>query len=171
MELLFAALVTFIAVGVLAATVCESLRRRRRANALGRYAHGQRMRFAAEDHLDLPNRYRQFALMQCGHDLTAENLCDRRSTIGRARTFDLRCDVGRGYRRAGRRYAVAAVELADDVEPPKSCPSARGGEVGGVERIGRTLLGCVPMGDAPQDHAEALDRVLGALVAPGGDEK
>ena len=165
MQRLFAAMLILCGLVVTGATLWRSVRRRRRADALARYAHARRMRFDAEDPLDLPQRYRQFALMRIGHDLRAENLCDGRHDAGRVRTFDLHFEVARGPRRKARRYAVAAVELAGGGEP---APPAARGQGPHVERIGQTMLAYVPMGDAPLDHATALERVTGPSAPSGG---
>jgi len=160
-ELLIASLLSVWAAVVLGAMVFECVHRRRRTNALGRSAHGCHMRFAAEDPLDVPRRYGHFALMQGGHDVWARNVCDAPSDSGRARTFDLHVDVGRGGRRQRKRYAVAVIELARPVRPQAAdsagCHS---------EAVGQTVMAYVPMDGAPHDHAEALALAM-EIVAPG----
>lgn len=169
METLLAVMLILCGCGVTATAVWQALRRRRRADALAQYAHGRHMRFAAEDPLDLPKRYRRFALMQGGHDLHAENLCDGRRGAGRTRTFDLKLAVAGARRRQDRQYAVAVVELADGIKLPDPARGDRP-EGPGIEVIGRAVMAHVPMGDAPLDHDKALDRVLGALARPGDSD-
>ena len=154
--MLIASLLTVAAVGEVGAMAFECLRRRRRTNVLGRAAHGRHVRFAVEDPLDIPGHYRRFAIMQTGHDVCACNVCDAPSDLGRARTFDLHIHVGLAGRRTCRRYAVAIIELARDVDVAGS-PASADGE-GATELVDRRVLACVPMGRPPQDHAEALAR-------------
>lgn len=140
---------------------------------LGRYAHGRGARFAVEDPFNMVKRYRRFALMQAGHDFCVRNVCDSPSHAGRGRTFDLHFGVGRGRRREGRHYVVAAIELArgvDVVAEPCRRPDGQTKALdvalfpdGGTEQIGRIVLAHVAMNQAPEDHKAAMDRALSVV--------
>jgi len=160
-ELVIEVLVTVWAAVAFGAMVFESVHRSRRTNVLGGSAHGRHMRFAAEDPLDIPRRYRQFGLMQGGHDVWVGNVCDAPGDSGRARTFDLHVNVGRGGTSQCQRYAVAVIELARRIGPS---PGATAG--GGSEVVGQTVLAYVPMAAAPHDHAEALARATEIVASP-----
>jgi len=178
-ELLIAVLVAACSGAIVGLSAVEGLRRRRRTDALGRDAHGRGVRFAVEDPINMPKRYRRFAIMRAGHDLAVRNVCDSPSPAGRGRTFDLHFDVGRGRRRERRHYAVAAVELAHGVTVAGERFDAGDGRINrpaagalsdsGVERIGRVVLAHGPMSQAPGDHRAALERLLKIVSDASGD--
>ncbi|MFP4052774.1 MAG: hypothetical protein ACLFV7_02810 [Phycisphaerae bacterium] len=105
---LVAAVVSFVAMGLLQA---------RRAQALARAAYDLQLRFSHSDPFDLPLRYRALALIRSGHSPRASNVIYGRLKGRQVRCFDFRYEAGHGPRRVSRNYRVVVTETAGELDP------------------------------------------------------
>jgi hypothetical protein len=67
-------------------------------------------RFSREDPFDIPQRYRDFVLISCGHSPRAFNVMYGQVESWTLRSFDFRYEVGHGTRRMSRLYSVVAID-------------------------------------------------------------
>ncbi len=99
---LLATAVSFIVMGIR-----QSLHTRR----LARQAEEKRLLFSFDDPFDIPERYRHFALLSCGHSPRATNVTHGRWDSLPLRAFEFRYEIGHGTRRTTCRYTAVIVDL------------------------------------------------------------
>lgn len=88
-----------------------------RCRALAQQANRQALRFSPADPFDLPNRYGELTLFQCGHSPQARNVTHGSYHGKIVRTFDFYCELGHGTRRLTRRCVVVTVETTRPLTP------------------------------------------------------
>lgn len=102
-----AAAVSFVVMGV---------RQTRHARRLARQADERGLHFDSGDPYDIPERYRRFTLLSCGHSPRATNVTHGRLDSLPLRAFEFRYEIGHGPRRTTCRYSAVIVDLQSDVE-------------------------------------------------------
>lgn len=98
---LLAAMVSFVVMGIF---------HEKRTRMISADAFGRSFRFSREDPFDIPQRYRDFALISCGHSPRAFNVSYGQVDSWTLRSFDFRYEVGHGTRRMSRLYNVTVVD-------------------------------------------------------------
>ena len=103
---LLAAMISFVVMGI---------RHLGRARVLARHSHERGLRFSREDPFNIPKRYRDFALISCGHSPRACNVSHGRIDLWNVRAFDFRYEVGHGTRRMTCHYSAIIIDTRIDL--------------------------------------------------------
>ena len=98
---LIAAVISFLVMGIF---------HEKRTRELSAMAFGRDARFSREDPFDIPQRYRDFVLISCGHSPRAFNVAYGQVECWTLRSFDFRYEVGHGTRRMSRLYGVVVID-------------------------------------------------------------
>ena len=98
---LIAAVISFLVMGIL---------HEKRTRKISAMAFACSFRFSREDPFDIPQRYRDFVLISCGHSPRAFNVTYGQVDSWTLRSFDFRYEVGHGTRRMSRLYSVVVID-------------------------------------------------------------
>jgi len=98
---LIAAVISFVVMGVF---------HEKRTRKISAMAFARSARFSREDPFDIPQRYRDFVLISCGHSPRAFNVTYGQVDFWTLRSFDFRYEVGHGTRRLSRLYSVVVID-------------------------------------------------------------
>jgi hypothetical protein len=104
---LLATVVSFVVMGI---------RQNCHTRRLARQADEQGLHFSPDDPFDIPERYRRFALLSCGHSPRARNVTHGRLDALPLRVFEFCYEIGHGTRRTTCRYTAVIVDLQTEVD-------------------------------------------------------
>lgn len=107
------AFVAILIVALIAAViffVMMGISHEKRTRKLSAMAFVRSARFSREDPFDIPQRYRDFVLISCGHSPRAFNVTYGQVDRWTLRSFDFRYEVGHGTRRMSRLYSVVVID-------------------------------------------------------------
>ncbi|MBN1943273.1 MAG: hypothetical protein JW849_08270 [Phycisphaerae bacterium] len=146
--------------------VVMGIRQTRRTRRLARRAEERGLLFSSDDPFDIPERYRRFTLMSCGHSPRAVNVAHGRLDALPLRAFEFHYEIGHGTRRTTCRYTAVIVDMRS--------------ETGDLIMWNHTDAESTPLEarDAPgrigcwscrgrSDQAERLAQAAGGLAAEG----
>ena len=114
MQIAFMATLVIALVAAMISFVVMGTRHLGRSRTLARHSHERGMRFSREDPFGVPERYRDFALISCGHSPRACNVSHGQIDSWNVRAFDFRYEVGHGTRRMTCHYSVIVIDTQID---------------------------------------------------------
>jgi len=154
---LLAAVVSFVVMGIR-----QNLHTRR----LARQAEENQLLFSFDDPFDIPERYRHFALLSCGHSPRATNVTHGRWDSLPLRAFEFRYEIGHGTRRTTCRYTVVIVDLQTHAGDLILWNHSDAQQAPLETRLVHGEVGCWSYSGAA-NLADVLARTVGGLAAEG----
>lgn len=154
---LLATAVSFVVMGI---------RQSRHTRRLARQADERGLHFSPDDPFDIPERYRRFALLSCGHSPRARNVTHGRLDALPLRAFEFCYEIGHGTRRTTCRYTAVIVDMQTQADDLMMWNHSDAEQAPLETRQVHGEVGCWSYGGAAQ-LAERLARAAGGLAAEG----
>jgi hypothetical protein len=117
-QIIIMAILTAALLATAASFVVMGIRQKRHTRRLAGRAGEKGLHFSSDDPFDIPERYRRFALLSCGHSPRARNVTHGRLDALPLRAFEFHYEIGHGTRRTTCRYSAVIVDMqteADDL--------------------------------------------------------
>lgn len=116
MQIVLMAILTVALSATAVSFVVMGIRQKRHTRHLARQADEQGLHFSSDDPFDIPERYRRFTLLSCGHSPRARNVTHGRINALPLRAFEFRYEIGHGTRRTTCRYSAVIVDVQNEAE-------------------------------------------------------